>query len=91
MPESWPRVDEEQVTDGRRRRGNQRRRALLDATLRVIGRDGLAAVTQRTVAAEAGLEISQIVQRVAGKLVMTRPSRTPPTPCGAWTCSPPTG
>jgi DNA-binding transcriptional regulator YbjK len=46
--------------DGRRRRGNRRRRALLDATLQVIGRDGLAAVTQRGVAAEAGLPPSAL-------------------------------
>jgi TetR/AcrR family transcriptional regulator, regulator of biofilm formation and stress response len=46
--------------DGRRRRGNQRRRALLDATLQVIGRDGLAAVTQRAVAAEAELPPSAV-------------------------------
>jgi DNA-binding transcriptional regulator YbjK len=47
-------------SDGRRRRGNRRRRALLDATLQVIGRDGLAAVTQRAVAAEAGLPPSAL-------------------------------
>ena len=52
MPELEP--------DGRRRRGNRRRRALLDATLQVIGRDGLAAVTQRAVAAEAGLPPSAL-------------------------------
>ena len=46
--------------DGRRRRGDRRRRALLDATLRVIGRDGLAAVTQRAVAAEAELPPSAV-------------------------------
>jgi DNA-binding transcriptional regulator YbjK len=46
--------------DGRRRRGNRRRRALLDAALQVIGRDGLAAVTQRAVAAEAGLPPSAL-------------------------------
>lgn len=46
--------------DGRRRRGNLRRRALLDAALDVIGRDGLAAVSQRAVAAEAGLPPSAL-------------------------------
>ena len=51
---------ENEVTDGRRRRGSQRRRALLDATLQVIGRDGLAAVTQRAVAAEAGCPPSAV-------------------------------
>ncbi len=46
--------------DGRRRRGSRRRRALLDAALRVIGRDGLSAVSQRAVAAEAGLPASAV-------------------------------
>lgn len=46
--------------DGRRRRGNRRRRALLDAALEVIGRDGLAAVSQRAVAAEARLPPSAL-------------------------------
>jgi DNA-binding transcriptional regulator YbjK len=56
-----PRVPEHVAElDGRRRRGNRRRRALLDATLEVIGRDGLAAVSQRAVAAEAGLPPSAL-------------------------------
>jgi DNA-binding transcriptional regulator YbjK len=59
-PGSEARAEEEQVTDGRRRRGIQRRRALLDATLRVIGRDGLSSVTQRAVAAEARLPPSAV-------------------------------
>ncbi|MGI5131764.1 TetR/AcrR family transcriptional regulator [Pseudonocardia sp. CA-107938] len=46
--------------DGRRRRGQERRRALLDAALAVIGRDGLAAVSQRSVAAEAGVPPSAV-------------------------------
>jgi DNA-binding transcriptional regulator YbjK len=37
------------------RRGAQRRAALLDAAIRIIGRHGLEAVTHRAVAAEAGL------------------------------------
>ena len=48
------------VTDGRRRRGNERRRALLDATLQIIGRDGLASVTQRVVATEAAVPPSAV-------------------------------
>jgi DNA-binding transcriptional regulator YbjK len=43
------------VTDGRRRRGEAARRALLEATLRIIERDGVAGVTHRRVTAEAGL------------------------------------
>lgn len=42
-------------SDGRRRKGEARRRALLDAALRVVGREGASAVTQRAVAAEAGV------------------------------------
>src|SRR5688572_290818 len=60
MPDAVETAGENEVTDGRRRRGNQRRRALLAATLHVIGRDGLAAVTQRAVAAEAGLPPSAV-------------------------------
>lgn len=44
-----------QQLDGRRERGRRRRAALLDAALRVIQRDGIAALTHRAAAAEAGL------------------------------------
>jgi DNA-binding transcriptional regulator YbjK len=43
------------VTDGRRRRGELSRQALLAATLTVIERDGVAGVTHRKVTREAGL------------------------------------
>jgi DNA-binding transcriptional regulator YbjK len=46
--------------DGRRRKGDERRRELRAATMRVIGRGGVAAVTQRAVAAEAGLTPSLV-------------------------------
>ena len=46
--------------DGRRRRGQERRRILIDAALSVIGRDGLSAATQRSVAAEAGVPPSAV-------------------------------
>ncbi|MGH3611116.1 MAG: TetR/AcrR family transcriptional regulator [Pseudonocardia sp.] len=52
---------EEVIADGRLRKGAQRRQSLLDATLRLIGRGGLAAVTQRAVAAEAGLPPSAVM------------------------------
>lgn len=42
-------------TDGRKARGEKRREQIVDATLRVIERDGVAGVTHRTVAAEAGV------------------------------------
>lgn len=49
------------MPDGRRAKGAARRRALLDATLRVVGRDGVAAVSQRTVAAEADVPPSAVL------------------------------
>lgn len=47
-------------TDGRRAKGARRRRLLLDATMRVIGRAGVSAVSQRVVAREAGLPASAV-------------------------------
>ena len=43
------------VVDGRRVRGERARRALIEATLAVIERDGVAGVTHRAVTREAGL------------------------------------
>lgn len=48
------------MTDGRRLKGDRRRRVLLEATMRLAGRDGVAAVSQRAVAAEAGLPPSAV-------------------------------
>jgi DNA-binding transcriptional regulator YbjK len=47
-------------SDGRRRRGQERRRSLVDAALAVISRDGLSAVTQRSIAAQAGVPPSAV-------------------------------
>jgi TetR/AcrR family transcriptional regulator, regulator of biofilm formation and stress response len=47
------RSDHHDETDGRRLRGAHRRAQLIDATVRVIARDGVAGVTHRAVAAEA--------------------------------------
>ncbi len=58
MPE---REGAERITDGRRRKGERRRRELLEAVLRVIVRDGIAAVTQRAVAKEAGVPPSAVL------------------------------
>ncbi|MEJ2869942.1 TetR family transcriptional regulator [Actinomycetospora sp. OC33-EN08] len=55
----------ETITDGRRRRGATRRRELLDATLRVIARDGLAGISQRRVADEAGVPASAVMYHFA--------------------------
>lgn len=47
-------------TDGRRARGQASRRALLEATLAVIQRDGASGVTHRAVTTEAGTSPSAI-------------------------------
>lgn len=52
--------DPENISDGRRRKGEQRRRLLLDATMNVITQDGVVAVSQRRVAAEAGVPPSTV-------------------------------
>ncbi|MBW0116173.1 TetR/AcrR family transcriptional regulator [Pseudonocardia abyssalis] len=49
------------ASDGRRAKGERRRRLLLDATLRLVGRAGVAAVTQRAVAAEAEVAPSAVL------------------------------
>lgn len=46
-------------------RGRDRRRLLLDATIRVIAHQGVAAVTHRTVAAEAGVTKSSVTHHFA--------------------------
>ncbi|WP_218951943.1 TetR/AcrR family transcriptional regulator [Amycolatopsis anabasis] len=45
-------------SDGRRVRGERRRSAIIAATLRVVERDGVAGVTHRAVAREAGVPAS---------------------------------
>ncbi len=45
-------------SDGRRLKGEQRRKNLIEATLRVIERDGVAGVSHRTVSQEAGVPTS---------------------------------
>ncbi|WP_181782011.1 TetR/AcrR family transcriptional regulator [Pseudonocardia pini] len=47
--------------DGRLAKGAVRRRALIAATLRLVGRSGVAAVSQRAVAAEAGVPPSAVL------------------------------
>ncbi|EHN10749.1 Transcriptional regulator TetR family [Patulibacter medicamentivorans] len=44
--------------DGRRRRGLERRRQLLDAALVVLERDGAGGLTHRRIAAEAGVPLA---------------------------------
>ena len=52
--------------DGRKARGDKRRAAIIDATLRVIERDGVAGVTHRTVAVEAGVPTTSTTYHFAG-------------------------
>jgi DNA-binding transcriptional regulator YbjK len=53
-----PRPDAPAATDGRRARGERRRAEIIDATLRVVERDGAAGVSHRAVAREAGMPTS---------------------------------
>ncbi|MFD4641216.1 TetR/AcrR family transcriptional regulator [Lentzea sp. NPDC058436] len=46
---------EYQKVDGRKARGEKKRRAIVEATLRVIEREGVTGVTHRSVAREAGV------------------------------------
>ena len=48
-------MPEPATQDGRRAKGDRRRALLIEATLRVIESEGIAGVTHRAVAAEAGL------------------------------------
>ncbi|NED98420.1 TetR family transcriptional regulator [Phytoactinopolyspora alkaliphila] len=54
-------VPDPSIQDGRRRKGEKRRRLLREATMRVIEDSGVAAVTQRAVAREAGLPPSAVM------------------------------
>ncbi|NEE01220.1 TetR/AcrR family transcriptional regulator [Phytoactinopolyspora halotolerans] len=58
MPNHTAQPEQGSVTDGRRARGLRRRAEIIDATLRVVERDGTAGVTHRTVAKEAGVPTS---------------------------------
>ncbi|WP_245775982.1 TetR/AcrR family transcriptional regulator [Saccharopolyspora flava] len=48
------------MTDGRRLKGERRRRAIVDAALRVVAREGVGAVSHRNVAREAGVPPASI-------------------------------
>ncbi|MBB4931902.1 DNA-binding transcriptional regulator YbjK [Lipingzhangella halophila] len=58
MEQGVPRPQVPPVTDGRRARGQRRRASIIEATLRVVERDGAAGVTHRTVAREADVPTS---------------------------------
>ncbi|MCI2419593.1 TetR family transcriptional regulator [Saccharopolyspora sp. K220] len=53
-------------TDGRRAKGERRRRAIIDATLRVVARDGVAGVSHRNIAREAEVPPASIAYYFAG-------------------------
>jgi DNA-binding transcriptional regulator YbjK len=52
---------------GRRSSPDQVRAAIVDATVRIVGRGGVAAVTHRAVAAEAGVSLSSTTYHFASK------------------------
>lgn len=52
--------------DGRRLRGRERKRRLIDAALRVLERDGLSGLTHRAVAAEAGVALASATYHFEG-------------------------
>jgi AcrR family transcriptional regulator len=53
-------VDTTEPTDGRLMRGNESRRALLEAASRVIVEDGVDALTHRAVAEAAGVPLARV-------------------------------
>jgi len=58
-------VQVRKAVDGRRMRGDQRRNELLQATLAVIERDGVAGVSHRAVAAAADVSVASITYHFA--------------------------
>jgi DNA-binding transcriptional regulator YbjK len=63
MPAALAAIDE---TDGRRAKGLARRRLLVQATLEVIARDGVAGLSHRAVAAQAGVPLATASYHFAG-------------------------
>ncbi|MEV0705878.1 TetR family transcriptional regulator [Saccharopolyspora sp. NPDC050389] len=57
---------DEEETDGRRAKGERRRRAIIDATLRIVARDGVGAVSHRNIAREAEVPPASIAYYFAG-------------------------
>jgi DNA-binding transcriptional regulator YbjK len=74
VPQSPPLSDVPDVPEvpaaraaGRRASPDQVRAAIVDATVRIVGRGGVAAVTHRAVAAEAGVSLSSTTYHFASK------------------------
>ena len=55
-----------ELTDGRRARGAARRRQLVEATLDVIEQGGIAALSHRAVAEQAGVSLASVSYHFAG-------------------------
>jgi DNA-binding transcriptional regulator YbjK len=52
------------------RRGHERKTEILDAALRIVGRDGLAALTMRSLAVEAGMPLGATTYYFTSKSVL---------------------
>lgn len=59
-------VDQADRVDGRRAKGERRRRAIVDATLRIVERDGVPGVSHRNIAREAGVSPASIAYYFEG-------------------------
>ena len=64
------------MTDTRRARGELRRRAILDATLTLVGRMGAGAITHRAVAEEAGVPLAATTYYFSSKSELVREALT---------------
>ena len=60
------------MTEARRARGELRRRAILDATLTLVGRKGAGAITHRAVAEEAGVPLAATTYYFSSKSELVR-------------------
>lgn len=64
------------MTDSRRARGEHRRRAILEATLTLVGRSGTGAITHRAVAVEAGVPLAATTYYFSSKSELVREALT---------------
>jgi DNA-binding transcriptional regulator YbjK len=58
-------VDPSEVPDGRLARGMRRRAEIIEKTLQIVERDGVAGVSHRTIAAELGISPSALTHHFA--------------------------
>ena len=64
------------MTEARRARGERRRRAILEATLTLVGRKGAGAITHRAVAEEAGVPLAATTYYFSSKSELVREALT---------------